>query len=180
MTPSPTLRSLALATMVTTLCFAAFSARAATYTFQQSGFTGGGTLSGSFTANDSDGDGWIYGFEVSAFTMSFSGNALIAAFTHTKPYFQGMGFKLGETVIGGHDESYLQTRRTQGGRTIAYDAFGWPEFSIAGRITEEISGTVITTDQMIQVSAVPEPGAWALMLAGGAAVVGVARRRSRA
>ncbi len=153
-------------------------AHAVTYNFVQTGFAGGGVLSGSFTANDLDHDGWIYGLEVSAFSMSFSGNAEFAAFSHTKANFNGIGYKVGDTVIGGHEESYLQTSSSKNGRFINYDAFGWPEFTIPGRLTEDPAGKVLTSSQLIQVTAVPEPGGWALLLGGLGAVGRVVRRRA--
>jgi hypothetical protein len=58
------------------------------FTFVQSGFTDGASVTGSFTATDLDGDGQILFFspidppfdEVTAFAASFSGNALVPAF----------------------------------------------------------------------------------------------------
>ena len=57
------------------------------FTFIQSGFTDGASVTGTFTATDIDGDGQIAFFlgsifsEVTAFTASFSGNELVPAFT---------------------------------------------------------------------------------------------------
>ena len=53
------------------------------FTFVQSGFTDGASVTGRFTATDVDGDGQIVyfgGLEVTAFAASFSGNALVPAF----------------------------------------------------------------------------------------------------
>lgn len=56
------------------------------FTFVQSGFTDGASMTGSFTATDLDSDGLIGFFavgglpEVTAFAASFSGNALVPAF----------------------------------------------------------------------------------------------------
>jgi hypothetical protein len=155
-------------------------AEAATYQFSQTGFTGGGAITGSFTGNDLDGDGWLYGYEITAFSLAFSGNADVPAFSHAKSSLGGIGYRIGENVIGGHPESYLTTSRTQNGHHIVYDAFGWPEFTIPGRITDDTTGKVLTTAESILVTGVgvvPEPAGWALMLGGLGAVGSLARRR---
>ncbi len=173
MTPRPIVRAAgALA-----LALAGMAAQAASYTFVQTGFEGGGTVSGSFSGNDLDGDGWLFGYELSAFTLSFSGNAQVAAFTHTKANLGGIGWFIGDAFIGGRNDNYLQTSRTSQGRSVQYDAWGWPEFSIPGRITDSASGKVITTGEMVRVSPVPEPEAWALWLGGLGCIGRLVRRR---
>ncbi len=173
MTPRPIVRAVG----ALTLALAGMAAHAASYTFVQTGFEGGGTVSGSFSGNDLDGDGWLFGYELTAFTLSFSGNAQVAAFTHTKANLGGIGWFIGDTFIGGRDNNYLQTSRTSQGRSVQYDAWGWPEFNIPGRITDSASGGVITTSEMVRVSPVPEPGDWALWLGGLGCVGRLARRR---
>jgi hypothetical protein len=53
------------------------------FSFIHGGFTDGAFVSGSFSGSDVDGDGQLSSFdgELTAFTMSFSGNALVGAFT---------------------------------------------------------------------------------------------------
>lgn len=58
------------------------SAQAATFNFTQGGFEGGGTLSGTFTGEDLNNDGFIGNGvlsdnELSDFSLSFSGNSII-------------------------------------------------------------------------------------------------------
>jgi hypothetical protein len=59
------------------------SAGAATFSFSQSGFEEGASVSGSFTGDDSDLNGQLSFFtgEISDFAMSFSGNSLVPAFS---------------------------------------------------------------------------------------------------
>lgn len=55
------------------------------YAFSQSGFAEGAEVTGSFTGFDSNGDGQLVGFgglgEISAFSMSFSGNSIVDPFS---------------------------------------------------------------------------------------------------
>lgn len=61
------------------------SAQAATFNFTQGGFEGGGTLSGTFTGEDLNNDGFIdNGFrggpnELSAFSVSLSGSSILGS-----------------------------------------------------------------------------------------------------
>ena len=61
------------------------NSKAAMYDFYQGGFTDGAFVSGTFTANDLDFDNQISTFEdageLTDFTMSFSGNSIVSAFS---------------------------------------------------------------------------------------------------
>lgn len=74
------------------------------YSFTQSGFDEGATLSGSVTGVDTDNNGYIDSFtgEVSSFTLSFSGNSLVSAFTvdQNNPGYYGFVFDLRTLTIG--------------------------------------------------------------------------------
>ena len=58
-------------------------AQATTYLFTQAGYSAGATATGAFTGNDLNNDGIINSLEgeVSSFSLSFSGNSIVSAFT---------------------------------------------------------------------------------------------------
>lgn len=76
--------------------------------FTQSGFTGLGTVTGSFAGVDLDGDGWLNSFtgEITAFSMSYSGSIYVTAFSQTIGDFASAGavggliYRLGSPLVG--------------------------------------------------------------------------------
>jgi hypothetical protein len=93
--------------LVTLLAIGAFGvtltqpAHAGSYAFSQHGFDGGAFVQGSFEGEDTDHDGWLLGYEVTSFTLSFSGNDAVAAFTHSFANGSGFGnlaYHLGSTT----------------------------------------------------------------------------------
>jgi hypothetical protein len=82
-----------------------------TLTFTQSGFSGGATISGSFSGTDSDGDGWLNSFqgEIASYSMAFSGNMIVQAFSHSQTDFAtagpggGLVYRLGMPRLLGDD-----------------------------------------------------------------------------
>jgi hypothetical protein len=88
---------------------AAIAAPIYTVSFSQTGFTGGATVTGSFTGTDADGDGWLNSFvsgEITGYSMSFSGNVHVGAFSHTITDFAfaglvgGLVYRLPATFVG--------------------------------------------------------------------------------
>jgi hypothetical protein len=76
--------------LLTKLAFLAFiaapgaaNAAVISYSFSQGGFSEGASVTGAFDADDLNGNGQISTFdgEVSGFSISFSGNSIITAFT---------------------------------------------------------------------------------------------------
>ena len=164
--------------------------RAATWEFSQGGYDGGAQVSGFFDANDLDHDGWILGYEVTNFSFSFSGNDAVGAFTSSFSNgggFSNLAYRLGSTtfdpvpygglvVIGEFGEGEDWT-------IVRYVSFSadWNAPDAPGLFMDFMTDEHMTgTNQAIHVGAVPEPGSWALMLAGLAVVGGLARRPRRA
>jgi hypothetical protein len=149
------------------------------YAFSQDGYDGGALLSGTFAGRDLDGDGMLFGYEISQFSLSFSGNAEVGSFSHTKRQLNGIEYLIGSSVIGDIEIGGLASN-TSGYSGFSFGSFQWPDYSIAGVVTNLDTGAFTQTDHLIQVTPVPEPGTWALMLAGlGVCVVLGRRRRGR-
>src|SRR5262249_12438476 len=57
--------------------------RADTFLIHQTGYADGARVTGWFQGEDADHDGWIFPFETTNFLLSFSGNSIVGAFTHS-------------------------------------------------------------------------------------------------
>jgi len=169
---------------------AASPSQAATWTFTQGGYAGGAQVSGFFSGEDLDHDGWLLGVEVSNFSFSFTGNEALHAFTSSFANgggFSNLAYRLGRTTFepGPYDGLSVVGEVDDGEdfRLIRFLSFNaaWDAADAPGLFTDYMSGEAITgTDQAIRVSAVPEPSEWALMLAGLGAVGAMMRRRRAA
>lgn len=169
----------------------ALPASALSFTFEQEGFTGGGTIKGSFTATDLNNDGSIYadpwggslsGYEVSQFSFSFTGDTFVPDFTSTS-----LGV-LGYDLNGG---KFLGDSPSEG---IANDWFGLDGYIYAsgqgpannngGIVIDLTSGEKSVTDQLVTVSpietnAVPEPASYGTLGFATLAVLVMLRSRRR-
>jgi hypothetical protein len=166
--------------------FAAAPAHAETWTFHQGGFHEGAFVSGTFSATDTDHDGWILGYEIADFALSFSGNSLVGAFRHAYDNGSGFGnwaYKIGS---GNLDDLHYGGPWTLGGYgendfgSVRYAFAAWEAEGLDGGagVFDTDTGAASLTTQRMHVTAVPEPASWALLLAGVAAVGGLARRRA--
>jgi hypothetical protein len=145
------------------------------FRYTQVGFADGASVSGWFVGQDDDADGMLYAFELSEFGFSFSGNRAVPAFTMGMDNRAGLVFDIAASHL-----MHLAVVGPGDTREFEYDAFGWPGFHIPGRVSSNLDGLVSITWERLAVepmSAVPEPGAAALWLAGALAVGAVARRR---
>lgn len=186
------------------LVLAPFS-QAATYTFHQEAYSGGGAVNGSFSGTDLNGDGYINGAygEIDNFQLSFAGNAAVAAFSidytdflHTLAIGWGLIYRVGSTTIGtelnGLSDGMLMV--------FNFDANGNPRDAVAalpianpvfaaapgmlGIASADIFGTasdgsgnidMAFTPMSLSLQNVPEPGSLALVSLAGAGLL--ARRR---
>jgi len=79
------------------------------YAFSQGGFAEGATVSGSFSGEDTDGNGFLNHFvfdgvlELTDFSLSFSGNSLVEAFTLDFDDLEMFSFMLGGDGEIGND-----------------------------------------------------------------------------
>lgn len=152
-------------------------AEAASFQFTQAGYADGATLSGSFAGSDLDGDGWLYGYELTAFTLNWSGNRAVQAFSLGFDERAGLEFELATGMLA-HMAAFNQDG--EGQRFFSYESMGWPSFSIPGVVTDERLGLVSQSWDPLQVTtAVPEPQSLALLLAG-MGVIGLWSPRRRA
>jgi hypothetical protein len=169
------------AAVIVGLALAAPLAHATTYTFSQGGYSGGGTLTGSFTGADLDFDGQIVSFagEVTAFSLSFSGDAVVPAFSHGIALLNGLVYDVGSGFIGDGPTGSIEGVASNwfGASGIDFASGLGPLGVFGGRVIDVATGATSRTEQLIAV--VPEPGTWALFALGGAFVLrrSLARRR---
>ena len=161
------------------LCTPLMSANAVTidYYYSQGGYSNGGTVSGTFSANDSNNDGQISSFssEVTAFTLTFSGNITIPSFSHNFGNLSGLVYDIGSGILGDGSTGSIEGMASNWSGTSGFDfASGLgPTGGIGGRIVNIATGATISTASPIIVTTVPEPESWILLAAG---LVALARR----
>ncbi len=181
------------------------SANAALYTFSQDGFSGGGTVTGSFEAEDLDNDGLIssFGFpfgeggEIRDFTFSFTNDSIVGDFSaiwfNAVVYEIGSGFignsRSGDGMITGAGSSGIATEQPTDEfdfRRFDYESVQGPTGGAGGRVIDFSTGAISTTN-LISVSesaasiqaAVPIPAAVWLFGTSIVGLIGVRRKGLR-
>jgi len=149
-------------------------AEAQSYSFSQGGYADGAMLTGHFAGVDLDGDGWLYGYELTEFELNWSGNRAVEAFSHGYDERAGLEFNIAQGRLE-HMASVSMAGDSE--RLFSYESMGWPSFSIPGVVTDERLGLASMSWEPLHVTAaVPEPQGVALMLAG-LGVIGLWRQR---
>ena len=149
------------------------TASALTWSIAQPGYADGAAISGSFTGVDGNLDGIIAASdgEVTAFSILFSGNSVVAQWTGALADLNGLVYEIGTPFLGdGDDPLESITVIVNAGFDGAFlngetrgDLFG-------GRVGDG-GGSVDTSASKIAVTLVPEPSS-ALLIAIGLAGLG--------
>ena len=127
---------------------------AADYSFSQGGFDGGASVSGSFAGDDGDGDGWLFQYELDKFSLSFSGNTLVNAFTHSYANGSGPGnfaYRIGSPTFDAQPYGGLWTLGEDGDNdgpnTVRYASYEWEAEGVPGLVIDFDRGTQSATDE---------------------------------
>jgi hypothetical protein len=166
---------------LTVIVFAGLPANAMTYHFSQTGYTGGGVITGSFDAVDLNADGQIASFagEVTAFSLNFSSDYIVGNFSHSMGDLYGLVYDIGSGFIGDGNAGYtegLASNWLMSSVGYSYASGLGPNSSYGGIVTDLATGASSSTQNLIAVSSVPLPSA--LLLFGPAlAGLGMLRRK---
>ena len=142
------------------------------FSFSESGFSDGAAITGTFSGTDIDSNGQIslqFGNELTAFTMSFSGNAKVAAFSADLSDLLGFVYTLNGGALGDHSANPSQGTHSDGIFVIAAHGGNWTvgpgplNFCSGTNACGQVSGG---TGALSGGVTVPEPAAWVLMTLG--------------
>ncbi|CAG1022909.1 PEP-CTERM sorting domain-containing protein [Methylomonas sp. LL1] len=170
------------------LIFSASAANAALYTFTQTGFTGGATITGAFEGEDLNHDGYIKGAtffaeglsEISAFSVSFSGNAFVSAFSQAYTDLTLFGFDISRTAMGNAAVEGIATNWFEGTGRYQYLTGVGVNGAQDGYVVDTLTGIYDGSPNLVSVTpaAVPVPGAVWLFGSALMGFIGLKRRKA--
>lgn len=148
-------------------------ATALSFTFSQSGYSQGATVTGTFSGTDLNLDGQLVSFhgEITGFSMSFSGNATVAAFSLGLADLFGVVYDLGSGFLGdGAIEGIAATDPN-----FNYQTGQGPTSSNGGFVQDLNTLAIDNTSQLVTI--VPEPTTLVLVGLGMVGLATASRRR---
>lgn len=160
-------------------------AHALSFSFHQGGFAEGASVSGFFTGEDSNNNGSLEHIgtgEVTDFSLTFTGNSLVAGFTLGFSDLFGLLYNLDGGPLG-DDPAPLEEGIFAFSAASIYmgGTAGFPLCGNPGEVCAEVQGTspvVSTTTQVMQItSTIPEPAGLAILGIGLTALGALRRRR---
>ena len=144
-----------------------------TYEFSQENYDDNATVTGFFTGEDLDGDNLLEldngtGTEITDFAMTFSGNSIVAGFSHTLSDLQGLIFSINSNEFLGDDFGSLWTEGVaSNGLAYTWQSGLGPNFSNpGGKVTNTATSAHDSTGSLVVVNQVPEPATLALVALG--------------
>lgn len=158
------------------MALTASGAMAGTFTFTQSGFNDGATISGFFKAQDLNHDGIIAGAEIWDLSATVNGG-FYSGFTfgfNPDRFRPNISYSLGTGMLGNHPGDVLYVYAPQqigwsvnGSGGLIYDGFGQYPSSHSSQLV-----------QISEPTAIPEPESWVMLAAGLAFLTAIARQRN--
>ena len=156
----------------------ASTAQASLYTFSQTGFEEGASISGSFEGTDLNSSGLIQQDELSSFSFSWSGNSLVSAFSQSLSDLNFFSYNPSRSVLGDANPEIIASNwfTTTGFAYVSGVGAG----SQGGSVLDLTLGTESATTNLVQItpSAVPLPGAIWLFGSALLGLIGVKRRKN--
>ena len=184
------MRILKIASTVIAL-FISTSTSAITYNFYQDGYTDGAFVSGTFELEDYDLDGQLSSFEgeLIDFSMAFSGNSLVNAFSisHIETNNNEVVYNLYDLgdFLGDDTYTYYSSDEQIAATTGAGLLYG-AGAALGGLCLSGLECGIVNNDgagdytyEMVVVSSVPVPAAVWLFGSGLVGLIGVARRKAK-
>jgi hypothetical protein len=152
-------------------------ASALSFTFSQGGYSEGAVVTGTFSGVDLDLNGQLAGFggdEISAFSMSFSGNSIVSAFSLGIDDLFGLVYDLGTPFLGDGLTLGIEGIGATGSQ-FEYET-GQGPLGTNGGFVGNLDPSVTDSTELL-VSVVPEPSTLTLFALGLVGMAAVSRRR---
>lgn len=180
-----TKRTLPLAALALGLSLVSAGSQAIPLSVSQIGFYDtvdftGGVISGSFDGTDSNSNGWLEINELTEFTLSYSGDTVISAFTHTLSDVNFFNYALNSSLLG--DNQNLSLGLAEGIGTNYYSGSGYAYSTGIGTggstlILNNTTFENVVSDEYVHI---PTPGVLMLLASALPAFFGFSRANRKA